>query len=169
MLVGSAQYDKHETGLARVAQAKPYKMCMLHGFWVCFTHISSTSVAAKLVQCVKMWMLLAADLPKTCTCGPEHGQPAQRTMSKVIFDGFPWVHLVPIKPKWDPQLSGDVPVRGSRARLVQEHHQHNDTHGIVSTQSRAALFWQTPEPKNLPFLKPTGNTSLGAGVNGISC
>ena len=24
-------------------------------------------------------------------CGLEHGQPAQRTMSKVIFDGFPRV------------------------------------------------------------------------------
>ena len=30
-------------------------------------------------------------IPVTCNCGLEHGQPAQRTMSKVIFDGFPWV------------------------------------------------------------------------------
>ena len=30
-------------------------------------------------------------IPVKCNCGLEHGQPAQRTMSKVIFDGFPWV------------------------------------------------------------------------------
>ena len=43
---------KHETGLACIAQAKPYRMCTLHGFVVCFAHISSTLVAPKLVQCV---------------------------------------------------------------------------------------------------------------------
>ena len=32
VLVGSALYDKHETGLVCIAQAKPYKMCTLHGF-----------------------------------------------------------------------------------------------------------------------------------------
>ena len=42
-----------------------------------------------------MWPLLAADLPPKCTCGLEHGQPAQRTTSKVIFDGFPWVLTLP--------------------------------------------------------------------------
>ena len=30
MLVGSALFDKHETGLACIAQAEPYKMCILH-------------------------------------------------------------------------------------------------------------------------------------------
>ena len=39
----------------------------------------------------EMLLLLAADLLQKCTCGLEHGQPAQRTMSKVIFDGFSWV------------------------------------------------------------------------------
>ena len=34
------------------------------------------------------WLLLAADLKK-CNRGLEHGQPAQRTMSTVIIDGFP--------------------------------------------------------------------------------
>ena len=42
-----------EVGLARVAQAEPCKMCMLHGFGLRFAHMSSTFVAPKLVQCVK--------------------------------------------------------------------------------------------------------------------
>ena len=52
---------------------------MLHGFGLRFAHMSSTLVAPKLVQCV---LLL-------CNRGLEHGRPAQRTMSKVIIDGFP--------------------------------------------------------------------------------
>ena len=36
VLVGSALYDKHDTGLACIAQAKPNKMCTLHGFGVLF-------------------------------------------------------------------------------------------------------------------------------------
>ena len=47
-------------------------------------------LAPKLVQCVKCgcyWQLIS---PKKCICGLEHGQPAQRTMSKVIFVGFPF-------------------------------------------------------------------------------
>ena len=44
---------RHETGLACIAQAKPYKMCMLHGFWARFAHMSSTFVAPKLVQRVR--------------------------------------------------------------------------------------------------------------------
>ena len=36
------------------------------------------------------WLLLAAESQKTkCNRGLEHGEPAQRTMSKVIIDGFP--------------------------------------------------------------------------------
>ena len=35
-------------------------------------------------QC--LWL----QVPVKCSCGLEHGQPAQRTMSKVIFDGFRW-------------------------------------------------------------------------------
>ena len=53
VLVGSGLYDKHETGLACIAQAKLYKMSMLHGCWVCVVHISSTFVAPELVQFVK--------------------------------------------------------------------------------------------------------------------
>ena len=48
---------KHETGLARVAQAKPHKMCMLH----VFAHTSGIFVVPKLVQCVKCgcyWQLI---------------------------------------------------------------------------------------------------------------
>ena len=41
---------------------------------------------------------VGADLPPPkCNRGLEHGQPAQRSVSKVIFDGFPWV--------FDPSLS----------------------------------------------------------------
>ena len=40
---------------------------------------------ARCGQC--LWL----QVPVECNCGLEHGQPAQRTMSKVIFDGFPWV------------------------------------------------------------------------------
>ena len=103
MLVGSALYDKHETRLACIAQAKPYKMCMLHGFWACLARISSTFVAPKPVQCVKCgcyWQ------PKKCTCGLEHGQPAQRTTSQVIFDGFPWV----LDPSWSQSSQNGVPI-----------------------------------------------------------
>ena len=35
----------------------------------------------------RLWL----EIPVKYNCGLEHGQPAQRTMSKVIFDGFPWV------------------------------------------------------------------------------
>ena len=44
---------KHERGLARLAQARPYIMCMFHGFGPLFAHISNTFVAPKLVQCRK--------------------------------------------------------------------------------------------------------------------
>ena len=47
--VSRVLYDKHETGLACLAQAKPYKMCMSHGF-VCFAHISSTFVALLILS-----------------------------------------------------------------------------------------------------------------------
>ena len=76
-------------------------------------------------QC--LWL----QIPVKCNCGLEHGQPAQRTMSKVIFDGLLGflTLLLPIKPKRGPNCAADVPVRGARARararLVQEHHEHN--------------------------------------------
>ena len=54
----------------------------------------------------EMWLLLAADLLKKCTCGLEHGQPAQRTMSKVIFDGFLWV----FDSSWSQSSQNGVPV-----------------------------------------------------------
>ena len=79
----------------------------------------------------EMWLLLAADLPQKCTCGLEHDQPAQRTTSKVIFDGFPWV----LDPSWSQSSQNGVPIvqlmflfearARARARPVQEHHQHN--------------------------------------------
>ena len=53
-----------------------------------------------------MWLLLAADLLKKCTCGLEHGQPAQRTMSQVIFDGFPWV----FEPSWSQSSQNGVSI-----------------------------------------------------------
>ena len=52
------------------------------------------------------WLLLAADLLQKCTCGREHGRPAQRTMSKVIFDGFPWV----LDPSWAQSSQNGVPI-----------------------------------------------------------
>ena len=75
----------------------------------------------------EMWLLLAADLLKKCTCGLEHGQPAQITMSKVICDGFAWV----FDPSWSQSSQHGVPIvqliflYEARARPVQEHHQHN--------------------------------------------
>ena len=87
MLVGSALYDKHETGVACIAQAKLYKMCMLHGFGVCFAHISRTYVASKLVQCVKKRLLLAADLPqKGYNMVSLHREPCLKSS---LIDGFP--------------------------------------------------------------------------------
>ena len=58
---------KQETGLACIAQAKPYKMCMLHGFWARFAILSSIFVAPKLVQCVKCgcyWVRQCAAVPE---------------------------------------------------------------------------------------------------------
>ena len=66
---------------------------------------SSTFVAPKLVQCVKCgcyWWLIC----KKCNRGLEYGQPAQRTMSKVIFDGFRWV----FDRSWPQSKQDGVPI-----------------------------------------------------------
>ena len=68
-------------------------------------------------------------IPVKCNCGLEHGQPAQRTMSKVIFDGFPWVFDL----FCSQSSQNGVPIvqlmflyeGRARARLVQANHQHN--------------------------------------------
>ena len=65
MLVGSALYDKHETGLACIAQVKACNMCMLHGCSVCFAQNSSTFVALNLSNTGNA----AADLQKTALVG----------------------------------------------------------------------------------------------------
>ena len=101
MLVGSALYDAHETGLARIAQAKTLQnvaCCMVFGgVWV-FAHISSTFVAPRLVQCVKCgcsWQLIC-----------KKNAPAQRNMSEVIFDGFSWI----FDPSWSQSSQNGVPI-----------------------------------------------------------
>ena len=74
----------------------------------------------------EMWVLIC---PPKCNRGLEHGQPAQRTVSKVIFDGFPWV----FDPSWSQSCQNGFPIvqlmflyeARARARLVQEHHGHN--------------------------------------------
>ena len=38
--------------------------------------------------------------------GLEHGQPAQRSVSKVIFDGFPWV----FDPSWSQSCQNGFPI-----------------------------------------------------------
>ena len=45
-------------------------------------------------------------MPVKLNCGLEHGQPAQRTMSKVIFDGFSWV----VDPSWSQSSQNGVPI-----------------------------------------------------------
>ena len=52
------------------------------------------------------WLLLAADLQKKSSRALEHGQPAQRTMSKVIIDGFPWI----FDPSWSQSSQNGVPI-----------------------------------------------------------
>ena len=64
---------KHERGLARLAQATPYIMCMFHGFGT-LLWLQSLSNAGNV----------GADLPPKCNRGLKHGQPARRTVSKVI-------------------------------------------------------------------------------------
>ena len=54
----------------------------------------------------EMLLLLAVDLLQKYTCGLEHGQPAQRTMSKGIFDGFLWV----FDPSWSQSSQNGVPI-----------------------------------------------------------
>ena len=74
----------------------------------------------------EMWVLIC---PPKCNRGLEHGQPAQRTVSKVIFEGFPWV----FDPSWSQSCQNGFPIvqlmflceARARARLVQEHHRHN--------------------------------------------
>ena len=95
VLVGLALYDKHGTGLACIAHAKPYKLGMLHGFWVCvLAQVSSTFVAPQRGFCTtlaypirEMGLLIC----KKCTCELQHWQPAQRTMFQDMFDGLSWV------------------------------------------------------------------------------
>ena len=78
---------------------------------------------ARCGQC--LWL----QVPVKQNCGLEHGQPAHRTMSKVIFDGFPWV----FDPFCSQSSQNGVPIvqlmflyeARARARLVQEHHPHN--------------------------------------------
>ena len=78
---------------------------------------------ARCGQC--LWL----QVPMKCNCGLEHGQPAQRTMSKVIVDGFPRL----FDPFCSQSSQNGVPIvqlmflyeARARARLVQEHHLHN--------------------------------------------
>ena len=51
----------------------------------------------------EMWVLIC---PPKCNRGLEHGQPAQRTVSKVIFDGFPWV----FDPSWSQSCQNGFPI-----------------------------------------------------------
>ena len=83
---------EHERGLARLAQARPYIMCMFHGFGPLFAHISNTCCGSKACPMPEMWVLICS--PKY-NRGLEHGQPARRTVSKVIFDGFPGFLTLP--------------------------------------------------------------------------
>ena len=97
-------------------------VCMLHGFWFCFAHSSNAFVAPKLVQCMNSgcyWQLICS---KKCNCGLEHAQPAQRTVSKVIFDGFSWCFDPPDpKPKWGPNWAVDAPRTGTSSAQLGPH------------------------------------------------
>ena len=75
----------------------PITCACLMGFLVCFAHnFQHFCSSSKLVQYVK-W---GCSLAKNCTCGQEHGQPAQKTLFKVVFDGF-LVHIT-LGRKKDP-------------------------------------------------------------------
>ena len=84
-----------------IAQAKPFKMCLLHGFG----YISGTFVALKLVQCVKCgcyWQLTC----KKISCGREHGQPHREPCLKsslMVFLGF-------LTPPWSQSSQNGVPI-----------------------------------------------------------
>ena len=77
----------------------------------------------------EMWVLCSCFAPPKCNRGLEHGQPAQRTVFQVIFDGFPWV----FDPSCSQPCRNGFPIlqlmflyeARARARLVQEHHRHN--------------------------------------------
>ena len=60
-----------------------------------------------------------------CNRGLEHGQPAQRTVFQVIFNGFPWV----FDRSCSQSCQNGFPIVQLmflyEARLVQEHHRHN--------------------------------------------
>ena len=103
----------------------------------------------------EMGLVLAADLLKKCTCGLEHGQPAQRTMSKVILDGI----LGVFDASWSQSSQNGVIVLmmflyEARARLVQEHHQHNwDILGQLNYKEQGLqnLKKNIPGNKNITF------------------
>ena len=63
--------------------------------------------------------------PPKCNRGLEHGQPAQRTVFQVIFNGFPWV----FDRSCSQSCKNGFPIVQLmflyEARLVQEHHRHN--------------------------------------------
>ena len=60
-------------------------------------------------------------------CGLEHGQPAQRAMSTVIFDGFPWV----FHPSWPQSSQNGVPI--VQLMFLYEARAHASYRNIIST------------------------------------
>ena len=67
-----------------------------------------------------------------CNLGPAAraglAHPALVTWNVFFFSGFEDPDLSSLTksgPKWSPNCADDVPIRGARARLVQEHQLHN--------------------------------------------
>ena len=54
----------------------------------------------------EMWLLFSTGLPQKLTGGLQHGQPAQRTLPKVIFDGFP----LAFHPSWSQSSQNGVAI-----------------------------------------------------------
>ena len=81
----------NETGLVCIAQARPYKMCMLHGFWAFCPYVQHFC-GSEACPMRETWLLLAADLQqKNANVGWNmvslHREPCLKS-SLMAFLGF---------------------------------------------------------------------------------
>ena len=106
MLVAPALHDKHAQGFARVAQTKPYKLCMLNGFSGAFATFVAPERGFCQTLASPLRSNLASNLQKKSSCVLKHGQPAQRTVFEAGFHSFSWV----LDPSWSQLRQNGVPI-----------------------------------------------------------
>ena len=131
-IIAACALGKHETVLAFVAQAKPCNMCMVHGFWARFAMFPALLWLLRMFNARNV-AAIGSRLAKKCNRGLERGQPAQRTMSKVIFDGFVGVFNL----SWSQSSPNAVPI--VLMMFLYEAHARAPYRSIISTIGNP--FW----------------------------